>query len=339
MKEGGCMRKRQIWSLIVCGLLSFSAITVGASTDKIDIEVSRLTDYLLFFYAGRGDAANNTEDNWVAGAAMKLGIGVYALHQGNKAIVYDTMTSVAQAQWIKNYLREQLGIEHFTVVQSHWHLDHVAGNEAFKGYDIIAQKLTREIMVEKQAALEAGEEWGPPPINPLVIPNVVFNKSMDIYLGDLKLELLNYNIHTKDTNLIYIPKDKILLCGDTLEDTITYMVDIGELPEHLKGLQAMKQLDVNILYPNHGNPEVIRNGGYSKTLIDATANYISRMLMRAHDENFLESPLESFIGDALEKGWVTLWEPYREVHKMNLGLVHEHFKDKPLPDLKDVAMQ
>ncbi len=324
----------QIYSLVLCWLFSLWMLPLSAKPNETDIEVSRLNDYLLFFYAGRGDAANSTEDNWVAGAAMKLGIGIYVLHRGNKAIVYDTMTSVAQGRWVKEYLRKELDIEHFTVVQSHWHLDHVAGNEAFKGHDIIAQKLTREIMVEKKAALEAGEEWGPPPINPLIIPNLVFNKSMDIYLDDLKLELLNYNIHTKDANLIYIPKDKILLCGDTLEDTITYMVDIGDLPTHLQGLQAMKQLDVKVLYPNHGNPEVIRQGGYDKTLIDATYNYISRMLMRAHDNNFLDSKLESFIADSLEKGWVTLWEPYREVHQMNLGLVHEYFQDKPLPHLQ-----
>ncbi len=221
------MDKGRVWHwLAIFSLLSLWSLNTMAKEEAVNIEVSRLNDYLLFFYAGRGDAVNNSGEDWVSGAAMKLGIGVYALHQGKKAIVYDTMTSVAQAQWIKNYLRKELGIEHFTVVQSHWHLDHVAGNEAFTDDNIIGQQLTRDIMVEKKAAIESGEEWGEPAINPLVPPNVVFNKRMDIYLGDLKLELMNFNVHTKDANLIYIPKDKILLCGDTLEDTITYMVDI-----------------------------------------------------------------------------------------------------------------
>jgi glyoxylase-like metal-dependent hydrolase (beta-lactamase superfamily II) len=317
---------------ILCCILCFT-LTPAMAKDKVDIEVTRLNDYLLFFYAGRGEAAKNTADDWVSGAAMKLGIGIYVIYQGNKAIIYDTMTSVEQAQWVKDYLQKAHGIEHFTVVQSHWHLDHVAGNAAFLGNDIIGQSLTRDTLVEKKAALESGEEWGPPAINPLVMPNVVFNKRMDLYVGDIKLELHNYNVHTKDTNLIYIPKDKILLCGDTLEDTITYMVDIPSLPDHLQGLQEIKAIDATVLYPNHGNPEVIRNGGYSKTLIDATSNYISRMLQHAHDKDYLDSKLEAYIGDSLEKGWVSLWEPYRDVHKMNLGLIHEYYKDKDLPKL------
>jgi len=162
----------------------------------------------------------------------------------------------------------------------------------------------------------------------------VFTKRMDVYVGDIKLELYNFNIHTKDANLIYLPKDKILLCGDTLEDTITYMVDIAGLPDHLQGLQDMKAMDVKTIYPNHGNPEVIRQGGYTKTLIDATRQYITRMVNRAHEEKYLESQLEEYIGDSIEKGWISLWEPYRDVHKMNLGLIHEYYKDKPLPKLE-----
>jgi len=327
---------RSVVTQITFLLLGFlwTSLAIAKDTEKVEIEVTRLNDYLLFFYAGRGEAAKNTADDWVSGAAMKLGIGIYAIHQGNKAVVYDTMTSVAQAQWVKEYLHKKLGIEHFTVIQSHWHLDHVAGNAAFLGHDIIAQDLTRAIMLEKKAALEAGEEWGPPAIKPLVIPNLVFTKRMDVYVGDIKLELYNFNIHTKDANLIYLPKDKILLCGDTLEDTITYMVDIAGLPDHLQGLQDMKAMDVKTIYPNHGNPEVIRQGGYTKTLIDATRQYITRMVNRAHEEKYLESKLEEYIGDSIEKGWISLWEPYRDVHKMNLGLIHEYYKDKPLPKLE-----
>ena len=35
----------------------------------------------------------------------------------------------------------------------------------------------------------------------------------------------------------------------------------------------MKKLDVERIYPNHGDPDVIMAGGYTKTFIDATAEY------------------------------------------------------------------
>ena len=33
---------------------------------------------------------------------------------------------------------------------------------------------------------------------------------------------------------------------------------------------------------------------------------------------------------SLKKGWINIYEPYREVHKENLKAVHEYYKDKPL---------
>lgn len=298
------------------------------------ITVTHLNDYLTFFYDGRNTKPTDP-DNWLFGSALKLGIGSYAIHQGEKAIVYDTFLSVEHARWIRNYLEQTMGIKHITVVQSHWHLDHIAGNEVYKDVNIVSLKKTREIMKEKQLKLEAGEEWGPPAINPMIAPNTVFDNRMDMYMGDLKIELHQFNIHSPDANLIYIPKDKILLAGDALEDTVTYMVEdhVPELPVHLKELQRLKAMDVEKIYPNHGNPEVIRKGGYTKTFIDATINYITRMLQRSKDANFLETSLEDIIGDSFQKGWVSLFEPYRVVHATNLGLVQKYFKDKPLPDL------
>jgi len=298
------------------------------------IVVTQLNDYLTFFYDGRNTKPTDP-DNWLFGSALKLGIGSYAIHQGEKAIVYDTFLSVEHARWIRNYLEQTMGIKHITVVQSHWHLDHIAGNEIYKDRDIVSLKKTREIMKAKQAALEAGEEWGLPAINPMIAPNMVFDNRMDMYVGDLKIELHQFNIHSPDANLIYIPKDKILLAGDALEDTVTYMVSdhIPELPVHLKELQRLKAMDVEKIYPNHGNPDVIRNGGYKKTFIDATVNYITRMIQRSKDANFLQTSLEEIIGDSFQKSWVSLFEPYRAVHKMNLDLVQKYFKDKSLPDL------
>jgi len=330
------MFKKRNW--ILTFLLSwflFSNSWAVESGITPEIVVTKLNDYLTFFYDGRHSKPTDP-DNWLFSSAMKLGIGSYAIHQGDKAVIYDTFLSVEHARWIRNYLEQNMGIKHITVVQSHWHLDHIAGNEVYQDGDIISLKATRDIMKQKQGALEAGEEWGPPPINPMISPNVVFENRMDIYVGDIKLELYQFNIHSPDANLIYIPKDKILLAGDALEDTVTYMVHIEELPTHLKELQRLKAMDISQIYPNHGDPNVIRNGGYNKTFIDATANYITRMIQRAKDANYLQITLEEIIGDSLEKGWVHLFEPYRAVHTMNLGLVQDYYKDKPLPTLETV---
>lgn len=301
-------------------------------TQEPSIEVTRLNDYLLFFFDGRDPITNPGPGDWVADSAMKLGVGTYAIHRGDEAIVYDTFTSLEQARWVRRYL-ENMGIKHFTVVLSHWHLDHIAGNAVYADSPIVASALTRQRMLENREAIEAGTLWGPPAINPVVLPTFTFHQQMSLYAGDIEVRLLQFNIHTQDSTLIYLPQDKLALTGDMLEDPLTYMTEVDGLPTHLEELRRLRALDVTRIYPNHGDPAVITRGGYDKTFIDATTLYISRMLGRAHDEDYLSSPMEAFIGDALARGWVHAFEPYRDVHQMNLGLIYAYYRDRPLPDV------
>ena len=62
---------------------------------------------------------------------------------------------------------------------------------------------------------------------------------------------------------------------------------------------------------------MIRTGGYDKTLIDATVDYVTQMLSRAQDADYLDGTMEDFIGDSAARGWVRPFEPYREVHEQN----------------------
>jgi cyclase len=328
---------------LVCTLLFSTYASAGCGTETQDtnpqvqepsIEVTRINDSLLFFFDGRDPITNPGPGDWVVDAAMKLGVGTYAIHRGDEALVYDTFTSIEQARWVRRYL-ENMGIKHFTVVLSHWHLDHIAGNSVYADSPIVASSLTRVRMLENQAAIEAGTLWGPPAINPVVLPTVTFDQQMSLYVGGLEVRLMQFNIHTQDSTLLYLPQDKLALTGDMLEDPLTYMTEVDGLSTHLAELRRLRAMDIERIYPNHGDPAVITQGGYDKTFIDATTLYISRMLNRAHDEDYLSSPMAAFIGDALARGWVHAFEPYRDVHQMNLGLVHDYYLDRPLPDVSE----
>ena len=141
------------------------------------------------------------------------------------------------------------------------------------------------------------------------------------------------NIHSIDGCVIWIPKDRILLAGDTLEDPLTYMVEVENLADHLKDLERMRQWDIAKIFPNHGDPDVIGGGGYDKTLIDATVAYVTKMLARSHDRDYLTGTMEDYIGESAAKGWVHPFAPYRDVHAQNLKLVHDYWRARPLPEL------
>jgi cyclase len=290
-------------------------------------------DYLISFYAGRDQAKRHLEErNWLDDSALKLGTAMYAIHSGAEAIVYDTFASMAHAEFVRSYL-EKLGVRKFTAVLSHWHLDHIAGNAVFDDGDIIATSLTRDALVRHKADIEAGKVWGPPPIKPLRLPNLLFEDRKKLSVGEIALELRRMNIHSIDGCVVYLPRDKLLLAGDTLEDPLTYMIGVENLAEHLRQLREMKGWDVARILPDHGDPDIIRAGGYDKTLIDATIAYVTKMLTRAHDADYLDGTMEDFIGDSAAKGWIRPVEPYREVHEQNLKLVHDYWKDKRLPEV------
>ena len=142
--------------------------------------------------------------------------------------------------------------------------------------ELLPRKRAR-LAVEK-AAIEAGTEWGPPAITPLVVPNIGITADASYFVGDVEVQLRPVNIHSEDGLVIYLPADRLLLAGDTLEDTLTFIVEPEQIPTQYRNLQAMKQWRVDRIFPNHGNPDVIANGGYRKTLIDATQDYFGGWL-------------------------------------------------------------
>jgi cyclase len=137
--------------------------------------------------------------------------------------------------------------------------------------------------------------------------------------------------------VLYLPADRTLLAGDTLEDTLTFIVEPEHIPTQYRNLQAMKRWPIDRIYPNHGNPDVIGHGGYRTTLIDATQDYLRQMVMRAHDRDYLKGSVEDYVHDSVAKGWVSVWWAYREAHETNLARVAAAYKNRPLPDLPSGA--
>lgn len=289
-----------------------------------------INDHLIAFYAGRDWTRIRAEHNWLDDGAMKLGMATYAVHKNNRAVIYDTFADIRQARWVRTYL-EHRGITQFTVVLSHWHLDHIAGNAVYCDSHIISNALTRALLVQNKTKIETGCSDGPPEINPLILPDITFDRTMTLHLEDLHLELMTMDIHSRDGTLLYLPGDSLLLAGDMLEDTVTYIEEADHLAEHVNNLKKLRQLPLARILPNHGDPDVIDAGGYDTTLIDATIHYITRMVGRSHDTDFLKSPMESFLEKALEQGWVHYYEPYEAVHRENLRKVQDHYKNIPIP--------
>lgn len=273
------------------------------------------------FYDGRVEGHRfSPEPNWVDSGALALGIASYAIASGNEALIYDTHISTAHAAAIRSQL-ESIGITKFTVVYSHWHLDHVAGTEAFNDCTIISNIKTLEHLTAKKSAIEDGTLEGLPAIAPLVLPTETFSHRHTLTIGNVEVELIECNIHSDDATVLWLPAQRILLAGDTLEDTVTYVGEPEHLTTHLIDLARLATLDATHILPNHGDPDIIASGGYPASLIDATIRYIERLADAASNPMLGAVPLSEFVAKDLQDGALHYFAPYEDVHRSNIDMV------------------
>jgi glyoxylase-like metal-dependent hydrolase (beta-lactamase superfamily II) len=248
--------------------------------------------------------------------ALALGIASYAIVEGDEAIVYDTHVSVDHAAFIRDWLTAQ-GVGRITVVLSHHHLDHVAGTEAFGAAPVIANIRTAAHMAQDREAIEAGRR--PPAIRPFILPTETFDGRRTVSVGRRSVELITANIHSDDQTLIWLPDSGVLLAGDALEDTVTYVTDAPAFAVHLRDLARLEAMYPSRILPNHGDPDRIAEGGYDPALIGATARYVEFLMRCQTDPKLAEMPLEEVIARDLASGTLIWFAPYADVHGENLA--------------------
>ncbi|CDX58551.1 conserved hypothetical protein [Mesorhizobium plurifarium] len=273
---------------------------------------------VLGFYDGRVDGVRiwSDEPNWLDDGAYTLGICTYAIVDGSQALVYDTHISLPHARFIRRTL-EQMGVTSIRVVLSHWHDDHIAGNEVFQDCEIIANGLTAAALERGRAGIESGN----PPIKPLVLPNRVFEDSLGLTIGAIPIELRQVEIHSHDGTVLLMPDTGLLLAGDTLEDSVTYVSEPERLGEHLVDLERMAGWQFDRILPNHGSLQAIEAGGYGRSLIAATQAYIHKLLACRHAPDLARQDLKTFGADIFATTATEYFAPYEAVHRQNVAAV------------------
>ncbi len=270
------------------------------------------------YYDGRieGKRLHSAKPNWLDDGAYSLGVASYAIVSGPEALVYDTHISFDHARAIRSHLAG-LGVTRIRVVLSHWHTDHIAGNAGFIDCPILSNKLTRNTLIEKLKVLAEKD----PPINPVVMPTETFEGETVLAVGAITVKLMQFDIHSADGTVLLLPHLGVLLAGDTLEDTVTYISEPEHTARHIAELDRLAALEFTRILPNHGDEQVIASGGYPPSLVTATRDYLDRLLARLDDPALAEESLQSFIAPELAAGTLTYFAPYEAVHEQNIAVL------------------
>jgi len=199
---------------------------------------------------------------------------VYLLIDERKALI-DTGTGF-YADYIIKKIKEACPLEEISfIILTHEHFDHTGGIDALKKF------CDAEIMIHEEGAetLEEGLDWSSCFFGVKQKKVKVDRKLKEgdiISLGKSELVVLHTPGHSRGSICLYEEKSKslfsgdLIFCGGGIGRTDFYG---GDLEELIQSIERIKKLDVNALYPGHGE-WAVENGSFHIKLAERYARQL-----------------------------------------------------------------
>jgi glyoxylase-like metal-dependent hydrolase (beta-lactamase superfamily II) len=219
---------------------------------------------------------------WAAVAVPGSGAGSnagFVIGDDGVAVV-DTFQSAGAATALLAAIRERTPLPIRYVVNTHYHLDHVAGNGVFHdaGATIIAQRNVR--------AWERTENlkfFGPNPpadkkawVESLVLPDIVYDDALDLFLGSRRILVRSMPGHTGGDSVVTIPDASVVFTGDLFWNTTLPNTIDGDTAAWARTDEQLATINPKATFvPGHGEigtaKDVVAFREYLQTLRDAVA--------------------------------------------------------------------
>jgi glyoxylase-like metal-dependent hydrolase (beta-lactamase superfamily II) len=131
------------------------------------------------------------------------------IRKGQEVVLADAMYGKF-AEGIAAYLAEN-NLRLKKVINTHYHGDHTQGNTQFENVSVIAHENTYQHIADSA-------EYGPTaPFEIEDLPNVLFDKNLILYLGDLRIEVVFYGTaHTRGDAIVFVPQENVVHVGDII---------------------------------------------------------------------------------------------------------------------------
>jgi cyclase len=189
--------------------------------------------------------------------------------QDGNSVLIDTAATERRARHLRTEVGRLVPTPPRTLVNTHFHGDHVFGNYLFPEALIIAHEDTRADMAAHGlhlAGLWPQVCWGD---IELALPHLTYRQALSLHIGGVDIELLHMGpaAHTTNDTVIWLPAQRVLFTGDVIMSGVTPFCVMGSLSGSLQALKRLRALDPLTVVPGHGpvgGPE----------LIDANARYL-----------------------------------------------------------------
>jgi glyoxylase-like metal-dependent hydrolase (beta-lactamase superfamily II) len=203
---------------------------------------------------------------------------------GDDAVmVIDTQATPVMAQDVIRHIRTVTDKPIRYVVLSHYHAVRVLGASGYAPDHVIASRDTYDLIVERGAQdMQSEIERFPrlfqavESVPGLTWPTIVFERSMTLWLGKLRVDLLQPGRgHTKGDTVVWLPQDKVLFSGDLVEFGATPYTGDAYLGDWPATLDAVAAMGAQKLVPGRGAS--LRTPAEVKAGLDGTRAFITAM--------------------------------------------------------------
>jgi cyclase len=172
-------------------------------------------------------------------------------------LVIDTFQDPQPARVMLAEIRKLTKLPIRFVVNTHYHLDHVNGNDVFAaaGATTVAHRNVRAWMrTENIKMLDppvTAEKKGR--VESLTLPTVVHDSHVDLFLGSRRINVRYYPGHTGGDSVVSVPDAHVVFCGDMLwKEHVPNLID-ASTKAWVESLDAMqKDYGTSTWVPGHG---------------------------------------------------------------------------------------
>ncbi|WP_409250867.1 MBL fold metallo-hydrolase [Bacillus sp. SCS-153A] len=204
---------------------------------------------------------------------------------GDHLLVFDSFNTQQAAEDLKAAAESLTGKKVSWLINSHWHGDHIRGNQVFEECSIISTKITREKMAEKHPSRMQKQKEDIEGLHTYItslkgkneehsLEQISFLEQIALSLPDLKLVLPTNTFlkefvfhgtektavlmtmrraHSVCDSLLFLPEDKVVFMGDLLfVGSHPAVFEESDVDNWLKILEHVKTLDFTIAVPGHG---------------------------------------------------------------------------------------
>jgi glyoxylase-like metal-dependent hydrolase (beta-lactamase superfamily II) len=203
---------------------------------------------------------------------------------GDDAVmVIDTQATPVMAQDVIRRIREVTAKPIRYVTLSHYHAVRVLGASGYSPEHIIASRDTYDLIVERgEQDMKSEIERFPrlfqavESVPGLTWPTIVFEKRMTLWLGKLRVEIMQLGRgHTKGDTVVWLPEEKILFSGDLVEYDATPYTGDAYLTDWPATLDAIAALGAAKLVPGRGAS--LKTPAEVKAGLEGTRAFVTEM--------------------------------------------------------------